>query len=97
MVQELLRVAQTSSEAQVRADVYRFFDGASALPMLVPHLLQVLAHDPEESVRDEAAETLGNYQDDPVVVAALRSSAERDQSGRVRKKAHRTLDERPSR
>jgi hypothetical protein len=91
MVQELLRIAETSQRAETRADVWRFFDGASRLPHLVPPMLQALANDADWIAREEAAETLGNYLDDPVVLGALRWTAEHDAHERVRAKAQRTL------
>jgi len=97
MVQELLRIAATSGEGQVRADVWRFFDGESKVPALVRPLLRALGNDTEDIVREEAAETLGNYLDDPVVAGALRWSADRDGAERVRNKAQRTLQSGPAR
>jgi hypothetical protein len=91
MVQELLRIAAMSQQGQTRADVWRFFDGASKLPDLVPPLLHALANDADWIAREEAAETLGNYRDDPMVLGALRWAAEHDANERVRAKAQRTL------
>lgn len=93
MVADLVRIGANDPVAAVRANVWRYFDGSSHLPELVPHLLHALAHDLEAPVRDEAAETLGNYADDPAVLAALRYAAEHDESPKVRQKAARTLRE----
>lgn len=91
MVQELVRIGNSHPDADTRADVWRFFDGRSHIPTLVPHLLQALVQDASEKVRDEASETLGNYLKDPTVLLALRYAAENDASMRVRRKAIRTL------
>jgi outer membrane murein-binding lipoprotein Lpp len=97
MVQELLRIAAATDDGQERADVWRCFDGSSKLPALVQPLLRALASDPADIAREEAAETLGNYLDDPVVESALQWSAARDGAERVRAKAQRTLQSGPAR
>lgn len=93
MVQELILIGTSNPDATVRADVWRFFDGATKLPVLVPHLLRALVQDPAAEVREEAADTLGMYADDPAVAPALRDAAARDLDQRVRDKAARTLRE----
>ena len=55
--------------------------------------MHALSNDLDPGVRDEASETLGNYADDPAVLAALRYAAENDESPQVRHKAARTLKE----
>src|SRR5262245_40418769 len=42
MVQDLVRIGGQDPSPSVRADVWRFFDGASHLTELVPHLLHAL-------------------------------------------------------
>jgi hypothetical protein len=93
MVQELVRIGTSHQDAHIRADVWRFFDGRSQIPALVPSLLQALVNDSSEEVRDEASETLGNYLKDPTVLFALRHAAQHDTSMRVRRKAIRTLQQ----
>ena len=92
MVADLVQIGLTAIDPEHRADVWRNFDGASHLPALVPHLRDALSNDRDPRARDEAAETLGNYLDDPEVLAALKWSAENDESPRVRQKALRTLN-----
>jgi hypothetical protein len=92
MVDELVRIATLDPRGEVRAAVWTFFDGSSHLPQLVPTLLRALVHDVDSRVREEAAETIGNYvKDDLGVVSALRQAAESDADPRVRAKAKRTL------
>lgn len=93
MVQALVQIGTSDPDSDTRARVWCNFDGSSHLPELVPHLLRALSTDPEPRVRDEASETLGNYLDDPDVLAAVKYAAEFDVSARVRQKAVRTLQE----
>jgi hypothetical protein len=96
MVAALLQIATTNADGQVRADVWRFFDGRSKLPALVAPLVRALQTDSDARAREEAADTLGSYLDDPIVEPALRHAAESDSSDRVREKAQRTLKARRS-
>jgi hypothetical protein len=96
MAEILVRIGATDLDGQVRADVWRFFDGYSRLPQLVTPLLAALAVDAEAKVREEAVETLGNYQDDPRVRLALEATIRGDGDSGVRDKAKRTLGERGS-
>lgn len=92
MVRELVNIGQFDPDGRVRADVWRFFDGDSDLPVLVDPLLRALTADPDQRAREEAAETLGNQAgDDPMVVRALQHAAKFDEDQRVRDKASRTL------
>ena len=90
VVAVLMELGDTHADPEVRGDVWRLFDGRTHLPELVPSLLRALG-DADFRVRREAAETLGNYADDPVVLAALRRIAESDPSPEVRERALRTL------
>ncbi|HZN38567.1 MAG TPA: hypothetical protein VFD82_07170 [Planctomycetota bacterium] len=96
MVAELLRIGTTDLDGGVRADVWRFFDGRSRLPVLVAPLVRALMADGDARAREEAADTLGSYLDDPIVEPALRRAAQADASDRVRAKAKRTLESRRS-
>ncbi len=93
MVDELVRIATCDADAEVRAQTWCFFDGASAPPALLAPLLQAIGRDPSPRPREEAAETLGNYGDAPGAVAALEAAAAHDPDSRVRHKARRTLAE----
>lgn len=96
MVAELIRMGTTDQNGAVRADVWRFFDGKSRFPQIVAPLVRALVADADATAREEAADTLGSYLDDPVVEPALRRAAEGDASERVRAKAKRTLTTRRS-
>ena len=85
-----IQIVQSSTDAKVRADVWRHMHGAKE-PVLVPYLIQSLQYDTDESVRDEAAETLDDYRDRPEVVAALRAASTNDASEKVRRRAERSL------
>ena len=92
----ILRIGTTNQDGGVRADVWRFFDGESSVPAIVNPLVRALQADPDARAREEAAETLGNYFDDPIVESALQLAVESDGSERVRNKAKRTLAARRS-
>jgi hypothetical protein len=85
-----IALVQTSPSAEARADVWRQMSGARE-PMLVPHLVTSLQTDPDRRVREEAAETLGDYNDLPEVQAALRAASEGDAEQGVRREAMRSL------
>jgi hypothetical protein len=91
MVQTLVQIGSTNADPRVRADVWRFFDGESHVPEIVPALLRTVTQDREAYPREEASETLGNYLSDPTVRAALEQVAANDGDERVRAKAKRTL------
>ena len=92
MVQELLHLAMTHPDGQLRAAIWRNFDGATVVEGITPALLDAVARDAEPSAREEAAETLGNYLADPAVKAALQVAADHDAEEKVRNKAKRTLE-----
>ena len=91
MVDDLAHIGLDDPDPNVRADVWKNFDGSSTLPGLVPHLLRALRSDPNPGPRNEASETLGRYIEDPAVLQALQHAAEHDTSPHVRRKAKRTL------
>ena len=93
MVEDLVHLATNDPSGEVRADVWRFFDGATRLPELVPHLRNALSNDSDPRTRAEAAETLANYADDPDVLAALKYALENDPSPEVKRKLGRVLAE----
>ena len=81
---------QTSPSASTRADVWRQMSSARE-PALVPHLLRSLQNDPSSEVREEAAETLGDYREQAEVERALRVCSEHDADDKVRAQAFRSL------
>lgn len=61
LVSQMTHIGLTASDAATRADVWRQADGRSNHPALATALLQALQTDPEQEVREEAAETLVEY------------------------------------
>jgi hypothetical protein len=96
MVAELLKIGTMNPDGGVRAEVWCFFDGKSRLPAIVAPLVRALQADGDARAREEAADTLGSYLDDPIVEPALRHAADFDPSESVRAKAKRTLRARRS-
>lgn len=91
VVQEMARIGLASTDASIRADVWRQLHSADQHRSMVPSLLLALANDPDAKVREEAAETLGSFDDDPIVMPALQSAAANDASERVRRQAANSL------
>lgn len=90
VVAAMVRLAQTSQDAKTRADVWRQLSGAED-PQMVPALLIAVQNDVDSDVREEAAETLGDYSKRPDVAAVLRRIAQSDADERVRRQALRAL------
>lgn len=91
VVQEMARIGGTSEDAATRADVWRQAH-SEPHPLLRQPLLTALVADPDADVRDEAAETLDRYRDDPDVIRALEAAAAQDESAGVRARALRSLE-----
>lgn len=91
IVAEMVRIGLTSTDDAIRADVWRQADGNRTHLALVPALLQALTADAAPGVREEAAETLANYRDNPQVKLALESAAANDPDEDVRDQARRSL------
>ncbi|MEM9379519.1 MAG: HEAT repeat domain-containing protein [Planctomycetota bacterium] len=87
IVEEMIRIGESSPDEETRADVWRQADARDRSDLLVQPLLNALAHDTSAAVRSEAAETLGNYRSVPGVLDALRHAAEFDASEEVREEA----------
>ena len=94
VVLEMARLGINSPDAAVRADVWRQADGNSKSDLIVPSLLQALATDTAANVREEAAETLENYLDQPRVRVALEQAAAHDTDNGVRNQALQSLAKR---
>lgn len=94
VVDEMVRVAQASTDADVRADIWRQADGKDRNARLVGPMIQALRSDPEAKVREEAAETLANYLTEPGVIPALEDAAQNDAKSDVRGQAQRSLRKR---
>ncbi len=91
IVTEVVRIGLTSTEPNVRADVWRNAHAAHTHPLLLQPLLHALSSDPIGSVRAEAAETLNLYLDQPGIRAALESAAAYDIDAEVRQQAEAAL------
>lgn len=92
VVAEIVRVAQTSDDPEVRANIWRCADADRAHRLLRQPLLDAVLRDADERVREEAAETLENYVDDPAVVTVLERIVQSDASPAVRDEARRALE-----
>jgi len=90
VAQAMVLLAQTSPDPKVRADVWRQMSGADD-PYLIPHLIQALRTDVDAKVREEAAETLGDFRDRPEARAALEHAKQFDKHDDVREQALRSL------
>lgn len=77
-------------DPEIREDIVRQLHGAH-VPELVRPLLELLANDPSEGVRSEAAETLSDYLGEPGVREALERARDSDPSHEVRDEAGDTL------
>lgn len=91
IVTEAVRIGTTSSDPQIRADIWRQAHANHTHPLLLQPLLQALANDPHRSVREEAAETLDLYLDQGGVREALQVAAEYDADSGVRQQAQVSL------
>ncbi len=94
VVDEMVRVAQTSTDAALRADVWRQADGRDRNVRLVGPMIDALRNDSASRVREEAAETLANYLEEPGVVSALQNAASNDPADDVREQARDSLGKR---
>jgi hypothetical protein len=92
VVATMTHLGLTSTDAKVRADVWRQADGGSRVhPVMCNALLQALGGDRDANVRDEAAETLENYLGQPGVREALELASRSDLDEKVRRRAVETL------
>jgi HEAT repeat protein len=96
VVQAMLQLEATSTDAKVRADIFRQLSGVRD-PVLKPHLINGMLKDQDPKVREEAAETLGPFWSDPYVQSALKAAAQNDPDEKVRKQALESLEKKGSR
>lgn len=80
-----------ATPAALRADIIRQLDEVT-FPELREPLLHAVLNDPEAEVREESAETLGPFLDDPRVEEVLRHVKENDPDHRVRRQAYESLE-----
>ncbi len=90
VVAAMIAMAQTSTDAAVRADVWRQMSGAKDVA-LVPAMLHAVLHDADPKPREEAAETLGDFLDHPGVRETLERVAAQDADADVQRQARRSL------
>ena len=87
IVAEAVRIGTTSSDPEVRADIWRQAHADRTHPLLLQPLLQALTTDQDRSVREEAAETLDLYLEQAGVRQALQTAAEYDADPGVQQQA----------
>lgn len=85
-----IQLALTSSDPRIRGQVWSYL-AAVDNGYLVDALLQQLADDPSESVRESAADYLRSHLDEPGVREALDHSSSNDPSLAVRRQAESVL------
>lgn len=90
---EMIRLAESSQDESARADVWRQLSGVTD-PSLLQPLLRALQSDPSAKVREEAAETLGDFLPDANARDALQFAAENDASPDVRAQCYESLGSR---
>lgn len=90
VVAEMIVIGEGSADARLRADAWRQISGVRD-PQLVAPLIASLANDPDPTVREEAAETLGDFLPDGNVKSALQYAMEHDVADRVRRQAAESL------
>ncbi len=87
IVAEAVRIGTTSTDPMVRANVWRQAHAGRTHPLLLQPLLFALTNDPETTAREEAAETLDLYLDQPGVLELLQTAAQYDADPAVRRQA----------
>lgn len=90
VLDEMILLAQTSTNAKTRADVWRQMSHVTD-PRLKRPLLDALSFDTSAKSREEAAETLADFLPDAQVDAALRAAAQNDTDQGVRRQAGASL------
>jgi hypothetical protein len=90
VVMSMLELYRESDDPKIRADIFRQLSKV-AEPELRDTLIDALRSDQAPEVREEAAETLGTFRDDPSARDALEYAAENDANEKVRKQAKDAL------
>ena len=86
---DMIQLAQTSQNADTRADIWRQLNHITD-PRLKQPLLDALAFDTDRKAREKAADTLADFMY-AVVEAALRQALQNDASPDVKKQAAKSL------
>lgn len=90
VLDDMIRLAQTSAAGATRADVWRQMSKVTDARLRQP-LLDALAFDTHAKAREEAAETLADFMPVGTVEAALRAASTNDADEGVRKQAKESL------
>ncbi|MCB9891633.1 MAG: HEAT repeat domain-containing protein [Planctomycetes bacterium] len=93
VVAAMIHLAQTSQDPEVRADVWRQMSRAKDKQLVAP-MMQAVQSDAHPKVREEAAETLGDFLDEPGVRSILQHVSENDVEEDVRRQARSSLERR---
>jgi HEAT repeat protein len=92
VISHMLDFYLSNQDPGTRAEILSQFDGVTD-PILKIPLLDGLANDPNARVREEAADSLSGYLDDPKVVEWLQFAASNDPDSRVREEAADVLED----
>ena len=92
VIASMATLARTTTDPKIRADIFRQLHVAKD-PILKPLLFEAMQRDASADVRQEAAETLGDYADDPSVQAFLAMTGRSDADLEVRENAIKALVE----
>lgn len=90
VVDAALALLASAQEARIRAVILRNLRGADNAKV-PPVLIRSLSSDPDEDVRTDAAQTLGEYLGQAEVKSALQQAAVNDPSDKVRHRAETAL------
>lgn len=94
VLDDMIRLAQTSTSAETRTDVWRQLNHITDSRLKGP-LLVSLASDPDPKVREKAADTLADFMPDAQVESALRAAMQNDADAKVRSQAFKSLNGNP--
>jgi hypothetical protein len=92
IVAEAVRIGTSSTNPQMRADIWRQAHAGRTHPLLLQPLLYAMANDLERTAREETAETLDLYLDQPGVREALQIASQYDADPGVRRQALTALN-----
>ena len=91
VVATMTQIGLTSSDPEVRADVWRQADARAKHPSMASALLQAMSTDAHPKAREEAAETLAEYLTVAGVRQALEAASTNDPDEGVRRQATDSL------
>jgi len=94
VLDDMIRMAQTSTNAETRTDVWRQLNHITDARLKGP-LLDALASDPDPRAREKAADTLADFMPDAQVETALRAAMQNDVDAKVRSQAFKSLNGNP--